>query len=228
MHDSVVPVVSSSPPSDRRLRRALALSAVLLAGSLWAGATWGRDLAVFIIGHVRMVEKAEAKAELDFETLPLARHGPGASPAPMADPIALALVGPGRATLGRIRMISFPDPSTPAIADLSRPLSPGVEHPLVTARLTAEGASPTQVGDFHGLGAPNGGRAGGPSAGPGRGASATESQPDAQPPLDLKPLDPSVLAPLAPAPEPSSWALMVLGFGLAGAGLRRVQRRRQR
>ena len=227
MHDSVVPVASSTTPLDRRLKRAVGLCVVLLAGSLWAGATWGRDLAGFIISHVRLTDKVEAKEEVEFGDPTL---GPRSMATPDSSPgelVILTRANGAPAARSGLRMLSFADPATPAIVDLSRPLPSLEDGRVALARWAAANGEPAPLlGRTSMPAAHPGGFAG--AGGAGAGGSAAASQPDAQPPLDLKPLDPSALAPIAPAPEPSNWALMVLGFGLTGAGLRRVRRRRQR
>lgn len=56
--------------------------------------------------------------------------------------------------------------------------------------------------------------------GPPSGGSGTTPPVIAPPPLAPPPLDPPPVVP-APVPEPGTWALMILGFGLMGAKLRR-------
>jgi len=229
MHDSVVPVASSPTPLDRRLKRAVGLIAVLLAGSLWAGATWGRDLAGFIISHVRLTDKVEAEEAAEFGDPTLGPRSAAPADSSGGELVVLARTPGAPSTRSGLRLISFVAPATPAIADLSRPLRPLEDGRVAFARwAAAEGAPAPQPGRLGLPVARFGGLAGAGAGGAGAGGSAAAPGADAQPPLELKPLDPSALAPVAPAPEPSNWALMVLGFGLTGAGLRRARRRRPR
>lgn len=130
------------------------------------------------------------------------------------------ILGPTRAARGNI-----PEAAVPQFGELpveladagsvpGGPLDPGTGTPI--------GSGPTPGGPSTGI--PGGGPGGGgPGGGPG---TLTPVDPDPTDPTDPTDPVPDVPPVMSPVPEPMTWAMFILGFGLIGLVMR-VRRRRR-
>ena len=204
---------------NRRRRRTAIVFSALIAATIPA------SLAILGVGSSDMARAAQSGAKSLAELL--GQRSPGER-----TQAELTKMKKTRA-LAKVRHAAAPAVKGPSPLTLARILLPPVEdfpvdlgNPMVTAqapRPLSFYVSPPPGAGGGGIVTPPGAGGGGIVTPPGPGGGGTVvTPPGEKPPGDIFPPRPSELVVPPPAvPEPGTWAMMLLGFGLMGWSLRR-------